>query len=116
VDDTRQLFAGAGPIFRIDIATRQATEMPAPVEGWHASGLAYDPAGVLYVAEAERQRVRGLNVETGEIFDVVGQLGSRGVQLRALPASLSRPADIALLPDGSLLIADYDENVVLVAR
>jgi hypothetical protein len=45
-----------------------------------------------------------------------GMPGRRGVQLGSLPASLNYPTNIALLPDGSLAITDYAENVVLVAK
>jgi hypothetical protein len=55
-------------------------------------------------------------VDTGEIFDVIGEFGTQGLRLGALPASLNTPFDIALLPDGSLAITDHAENVVLVAR
>jgi DNA-binding beta-propeller fold protein YncE len=103
-------------VLSLDLASGNVAALPIPFDGWQVSALAYDPAGVLYVAEGGRQRIRGLIVETGEVFDVVGKQGSQGVQLGLLPASLNNPRDIALLPDGSLAIADYDENVVLVAR
>jgi hypothetical protein len=103
-------------LFSIDLAGLEARALPAPPDGWRISALAYDPSGVLYVAEADRQRVRGLVIETGEVFDLAGIPGRRGVQLGSLPASLNYPSDIALLPDGSLAITDYAENVVLVAQ
>jgi hypothetical protein len=110
-------------IFDAAIGTQRL--LAPPVDGWHiipypvggelrSLPLAYDAAGVLYVAD--RQRVRALVVDTGEVFDVVGKPGSAGVQLGALPASLNNPVDIALLPDGSLAIADFTENVVVVAK
>jgi len=101
---------------RIDLLTGKIDLLVTPPDGWQATSLAYDPAGVLYVAEAWRHRIRGLVVETGEVFELVGRATSRGVQLGALPAGLNQPEDITLLPDGSLAIADTDENVVLVAR
>jgi hypothetical protein len=103
-------------LVRIDLRTGASVSLPAPADGWRATALAHDRRGTLYVAEATRQRVRALVLETGEIFDVVGQPGSQGVQLGALPASVSYPMDIAVLPDGSLAIADFNENVILVAK
>jgi hypothetical protein len=112
-----------GELTAIDLTTGKSSLLPAPEEGWPASlygqggALAYDPfKGLVYVAEAERSTVRALRLHTGEIFDVVGKLDSQGVQLGPLPASLNYPSAIALLPDGALAIADYNENVILVAR
>lgn len=125
VDGPKQLFvarpgssleAADDLLYRVELATHKVRPLATPADGWDANAIAYDPAGVLYVAEANRQRVRGLVVETGEVFDVVGKLGSVGVQLGALPASLSSPIDITLLPNGALAIADYNENVVVVAQ
>jgi hypothetical protein len=103
-------------ILRIDLQSLDIRPLHSPKDGWEATALAYDPAGVLYVAEKDRQRIRGLIVDTGEVFDLAGKLDSQGVQLGPLPASLHTPFDITLLPDGSLAITDYAENVVLVAR
>jgi hypothetical protein len=122
--DAQQLFVKARSyeyepteiLFRLVLETGDFVPLPEPEDGWNASALAYDPRGVLYVAEASRQRVRGLALETGQIFDVAGKQGSQGVQLGSLPASLNSPSAIAVLSDGALAIADYNENVVLLAR
>jgi hypothetical protein len=90
--------------------------LPTPEDRWHATALAYHPNGLLYVAEAGRHRVRALEVDTGQIFEVIGNQDSQGVQLGPLPASLNWPIDIAVLEDGALAIADRNENVILVAR
>jgi len=108
--------SSGGHVLRLDLDTREVQELATPADGWAATSLVYDPAGLLYVAEVSRQRVRALIVETGEIFDVLGKQGNAGVQLGALPASLSRPVDMALLPDGSLVLSDFGENVLLVAE
>jgi hypothetical protein len=89
---------------RISLETRAVEWLVDDLDAKHLA-LDGDPRGVLYVAEAERQRVRGLRPR-----------GSRGVRPGALPASLNRPAAIAVLTDGELAIAESDENVVLIAR
>jgi len=53
----------------LDLETGVVKRLSEPAEGWHPAALAYDPAGVLYVLAA--RRVRGLIVDTGEIFDLV---------------------------------------------
>lgn len=106
----------ASVISRIGLADLEPQAVPSSDSDWCASALAYDPVGVLYVAEASRNRVRALSVETGEVVDLVGSPGHEAVWLEKLPASLNRPIDIALLPDGALAIADFDEHVILLAR
>jgi hypothetical protein len=103
-------------IFAVDIETRVVTPLASPADGWRATAMAYHPSGFLYVAEGSRQRIRGLSVDSGEIVDVAGKLGSQGVQLGPLPASLSYPIDVAVLPSGALAVADYNENVIVVAK
>lgn len=118
IDGTKDLFVAQSSrdLHRIDLATRKVTPLPSPADGWLVTALAHDRAGVLYVAEGPRSRVRGLNTVTGQIFDVVGREGSRGVQLGSLPASLNYPVALTVLPEGELAIADYEENVILIAR
>ena len=111
-----RVFVGHSTLFEVDSKTGDARPLHAPGDGWQPSALAYDPAGVLYVAEPKRHRVRGVVVETGQVFDLVGDPERVGVGLGALPASLNDPIDLALLPDGSLAIADQAENVVVVAK
>lgn len=114
-----QVFIGSSDsgLFGFEVSTGRLTPLPAPSDGWSsATALAYDPRGILYVAEGERSRVMGLAVETGEVFGVVGDMGRRGVRLGPLPAGLNTPSALAVLPDGTLAIADQAENVVLVAR
>jgi hypothetical protein len=116
-DDASETWGGSGSeLLRVDLQNMHVRSLPTPPDGWEATALAYDPAGVLYIAEKDRQRVRGLVVETGEVFDVVGKQGSQGVQLGPLPASLNTPYDIALLAGGGLAITDSAENVILVAK
>jgi len=124
VDGQKRVFvADSGTFHAIDLATGEATPISPPGQSLDPMSLAYDPAGLLYFASGwnygsswGRDPIRGLIVDTGEIFDVVGKLGSQGVQLGPLPASLNTPSGIALLPDGSLAITDSAENVLLVAQ
>jgi hypothetical protein len=124
IDGSAQLFVAhqkedgypSRELFRVELFTGEVHALPSPDDGWEATALAYEPAGVLYVAEASRQRVRGLVIGTGEIFDVVGRRGQQGVKLGPLPGGVNVPSGIALLPDGSLAITDSEENVVVVAR
>jgi hypothetical protein len=99
----------------MDLATGRISDLPVPPDRWQPSALAYH-AGVLWVAEAQRSRVRAMVLAGGEILDVVGRAGSKGVQLGSLPASLNDPVGLAILPGGALAIADATENVVLLAE
>jgi DNA-binding beta-propeller fold protein YncE len=103
-------------IVRIELANGKETTLPAPEGGWAPTAVAYDPRGVLYVAEAKRQRVLAHVPTTGRTVELVGKSGHRGVQLGPLPASLNYPIDLAVLVNGELAIADYYENVILLVR
>jgi hypothetical protein len=89
-------------------ATRTAFSCP--------SGLAFDRAGNLYVADHENQRVRRIDA-SGKIttyagsgltgYGMGGYAGDGGPAARAL---LSQPVGLTSAPDGSLLIADGDNG------
>lgn len=106
----------AEELLAIDLESGNARKLVTPSDGWKATSLAYDPAGLLYVVEAPRHRIRGLIVETGEVLDLVGSSAAQGVKVGPLPGGLNRPGGIALLPSGALAITDVSENVVLVAE
>jgi hypothetical protein len=128
--DQDVLFVAAGDaIVELNVSTGQSRELKAPDGGWgQVEGLAYDPAGVLYVLPAgdwdapigveadDGHRIHALIVETGESYDLVGRQDHEGVLLGALPGGVNNPSAIALLSNGALAIADEDENVVLIAR
>ncbi len=130
VDGTRQIFGASSKndagewklgsewrLGRLDLSTHQLTWLPTPPDGWEPSALAYDPAGILYVAEEYRQRVRGLVLATGKVFDLVGKPGEKGLRTGPLAtARLNGPTALAILPNGALAIADGPENTVVVAR
>jgi hypothetical protein len=107
-------------LLSIELASGEIASYPnVPSFGyseWSEPGLAFDPAGFLYFTKGVPSTVHGVVIETGEVVDVIGRVGSEGIQLGPLPASLNNPVDITLLPDGSLAIADFVENVVVVAK
>jgi sugar lactone lactonase YvrE len=79
-------------------------------------GIAVDGAGNVYVADLLNQVIRKIT-STGVVSTIVGVPFAQGVQLGALPASLSRPYGIALLPGPpvSLAISSQAENAILRA-
>lgn len=79
-------------------------------------GLAYDGAGILYVADSANHLVRRIEVATATVTTVVGTPGRAAVALGSLPGGLSWPEALALMPSGDLVISSLEEAVVLVAR
>jgi class 3 adenylate cyclase len=77
-------------------------------------GLAFDPAGDLYVADGENHRVRKLT--RGGVQWMIttvagdGQLGDAGDGGRATLAELDQPIAVAAGPGGVLFIADGIDN------
>jgi hypothetical protein len=59
IDGTSRIFAARSPLTSgpdeglavIDLADGAVRNLPRPPDGWRATGLAYDPAGLLYIAE-----------------------------------------------------------------
>lgn len=82
------------------------------------SGLAFDRAGNLYLADHEDQRIRRIDTD-GKIttyagssltgYGTGGHAGDGGPAARAL---LSQPVGLTSAPDGSLLIADSANNCI----
>ncbi|HEY1695426.1 MAG TPA: hypothetical protein VGG39_24825 [Polyangiaceae bacterium] len=117
-------------IRRLDLATMTVTTLAgAPgvigsVDGVGPSArfdqpgaMAYDGAGGLYVADSFNATVRRVDVATGAVTTPLGRAGEFGVVLGPLAsARLNGPEGLAMDPDGSLFVADIDENVLLVAR
>jgi hypothetical protein len=79
-----------------------------------ALGIASDGAGNLYVADGNT--IRKIAIATATVSTVIGSPGQVGVALGALPASLSKPQGVVVLPTGELAIADAGENAILIAR
>jgi hypothetical protein len=79
------------------------------------TGIASDAAGNLYVADSGNSTIRKIAIATGTVSTPVGVAGHGIVQLGTLPASLSRPAYLAVV-GSDVAITDYFENSVLVAH
>ncbi|OJJ19187.1 hypothetical protein BKI52_20460 [marine bacterium AO1-C] len=78
------------------------------------SGLVFDTAGNLYIADRSNNRIRKIDAITGNISTVAGNgmatfSGDGGL---ATAAAFSQPYDVALDAAGSLYIADRSNNRV----
>lgn len=117
--------AGGGEVFvaektairRIRTDTGEVRTLSGAEAGWREiSAIAHDPAGILYVSDLADERVRAVNLQSGQVFDVVGRSGVAGVRLGALPASVNAPSGLAVLPSGELAIGSAAEHSILIAR
>ena len=77
-----------------------------------AKGLAVDHHGNVYVSHGNR--VRRIDAETGVIQTVAGRDadGTCGEDGPALDACLDNPRQLAVLPNGDLLIAEFERRVL----
>jgi DNA-binding beta-propeller fold protein YncE len=136
VDGAGHLFvseANYGTIRQVDIASATVSTLEAyttatqgetallgysqgPILSNYPSGLAYDGAGGLYVAESTKHMVRKIDLQTGTVTTVVGVLGRPGVMLGDLPGQLTEPTGLAFIAPNRLTIADHHENALLVAE
>ena len=66
------------------------------------SGLAFDKAGNLFIADSGNQRVRRVDAQTGLIVTIAGQWP------RGYAGSIGSPYDVAIAPDGSILVTSPD--------
>ena len=81
----------------------------APGVGLGPTGLAVDAGGTVFVSDGWNNRVRRIDVLTGEIttYAGTGVPGFGGDGGPALAASLDSPRGLAIDTDGALLIADW---------
>ncbi len=87
--------------------------IPAIVAGLkNPSGIAFDTAGNLYIAETGNNRIRRVDSGTGIITTVAGtgQNGYNGDNQPATNAQLNSPYRIAFDSAGNLFIADTDNH------
>lgn len=99
-------FAGTGAgAFQGDGGPPRFASFSAP------TGLAFDQRGSLYVADCGNNRVR--KIENNVVFTVAGNGESRlsGDGGPAVSASLPSPTDVAIFPDGRLLITSEHGRV-----
>jgi sugar lactone lactonase YvrE len=77
-------------------------------------GLAFDAAGNLYIADTGNDAVRVVDAVTGKIRTIAGTgvAGYNGDGILATAAKLNQPWNIAVGLDGSILIADLNNNRV----
>lgn len=83
---------------------------PATAAGlWHPSGVAVGPDGSIYIADESNNRIRRVTPD-GIIRTVVGTGfgGSSGDGGPATAANINNPADVAVGPDGSIYIAEWN--------
>jgi sugar lactone lactonase YvrE len=78
-----------------------------------ADGLARDDAGNLFVADTQAHTIRKVVLSTLAVSTVVGSPIHFGVHLGSLPARLSLPPSLVVLPNRALVIAD--EAALLLA-
>ena len=104
-------FAGNGTAgFSGDGGAATKAELSAPL------GIAFDPAGNLYIADSGNQRVR--KVTPGGIVSTVAGNGAQGYNgdgIAAIKAELAHPNGIATDSKGNLYIADgYNQRIRMV--
>src|SRR4029077_10412505 len=76
--------------------------------GTRPVAIAVDPAGNVYLAGADQDRIRRVDAVTGVITTVAGNGFSQPVGADGLPANniAINPQGLAIAPDGSLLFSD----------
>lgn len=77
------------------------------------SGLAFDGAGSLYIADRGNRTIRKFDLKSDTVSTVVGIPCDAGVQLGMLPGRLNEARDVAVSPTGRLFISEGTENAIL---
>jgi sugar lactone lactonase YvrE len=80
------------------------------------TGISFDGAGNLYVADSANHTIRKIDIATGEVTTRVGDPNRSQLALGPLPAQLNTPQDVVALPDNQLAITDVAEHVVLLVH
>jgi sugar lactone lactonase YvrE len=77
-------------------------------------GIAADCAGDVFVSDTSNNAIRHIEASTEAVTTVIGTPSGAGVRVGALPAQISQPYALALMPSGELLVVS--ENALLVAH
>jgi sugar lactone lactonase YvrE len=108
----RQIVLATQAVSTLVSGTSNAFGMDPP---WnYPTQLAASGVGDLFVADSLGKVVRHVNLQSGAVTVVVGNLALSGVLLGPLPAQLGYPAGLALTQEGSLAI--LSENSLLLAH
>ena len=80
------------------------------------SGIAFDKNDNLYIADSSNNKIRKLNVKTGEIATIAGTgvAGFGGDNGPAKDALLSYPTDVDIDSDGNVYFSDMSNNMIRV--
>jgi sugar lactone lactonase YvrE len=94
-----------GTIWKVDTTTGMA--MPIAENIGRPRGLAARPDGKLVLGDYQNARVRLLNPLTGEVTDLAGLYGCKGmVDGKGTEARFDIPYGVTVLPDGKVIVAD----------
>jgi hypothetical protein len=88
---------------------------PASEARFHGpTGLVHDGKSSLYVADSGNGVIRRVDLAAGFVTTEIGIVGQHGFRMGALPGILNQPGALALLPSRGLVIADQQENAIVV--
>lgn len=92
-------------------------KLPVGQRGHPAAHISRGPAGDIYLADTDNNRIRRIDPQ-GMVSTVAGTglAGAENVEGPALAAQLEKPVDVLAAPDGALYIADTENNCVRVVR
>jgi DNA-binding beta-propeller fold protein YncE len=131
-DDNGNLYVsdrGGHVIQRISLATAAVTTLagalgvPGSDDGVGTAahfrvptGLAFDGHGRLLVADSGNSTIRQIDLTSGQVTTLVGIPNHAKVQPGALPGGLNCPERLAVLPNGDIMISDFNENALLLVH
>lgn len=99
----------AGAIWSIDLATGKPTAVLTNIG--KARGLATLPDGRIVLSDIERNDIRLLDLGSKTLVDLAGQPGNPGfADGTGKDAKFNRPYGVVVTADGSILVADRNNN------
>jgi glucose/arabinose dehydrogenase len=103
----------SGTLWKIDVGAKTGAVFANAIG--RPRGLALLPSGLVAMADEFHHVVRTIDPTTGAITDLAGTWDQAGnVDATGAAARFSTPYGIATRPDGTLVVADYDNNRVRV--